>query len=203
MTTTKIYYRVLRDDSQRRHLLTWWARLRNDEALLNQLGLPGGNSAYSRGVGAALRHCGDPDSALLTEGFRLLWFATGGESETRSANLMPAWATVAAVLASVKAHEPDHSFATALGQEKAQTGKPAMSELRFSQLQKSPDMDAFFTRCRRAVALLNCRVNILSLADDILLWHTEQQGRRSSQPSHRLAAKWANDYFTAIAGQQK
>jgi CRISPR system Cascade subunit CasB len=115
---------------------------------------------------------------------------------------MIAWATVAAVLADVRSNS-EIPFAAALGSQKEKTGKPYMSELRFSQLQKSTDSDSFLRRSRRSVALLGRKANVLSLADSILHWHREQQGHFAAKPQHRLAVRWATDYFTAMSEYQR
>lgn len=76
--------------------------------------------------------------------------------------------------------------------------KPPMSELRFQQLQKSHSTDDFYRRIVRAIRLLNDKVNIVSLAADILHWHWEFNNQLARNPANRLAVRWATDYFTVL-----
>lgn len=201
MTESKIYYRSLRNEHIRNQIFIWWARLHNDQQVLDRAEWQGNKSPLPRGVRAELHRCHSVDDVFLTEGFRALWFSLS-EEQTRATSNMIAWATVAAVLADVR-HTSEVPFAAALGSQKDKSGKPYVSELRFSQLQKSADPDAFLRRCRRAVALLDRKANVLSLADNILHWHQEKQGQIADRPNHRLAVRWATDYFTALAEYQK
>ncbi|MBA3981734.1 MAG: type I-E CRISPR-associated protein Cse2/CasB [Alcanivorax sp.] len=180
--TDKIRYQALRDDDLRKVVWSWWTTLQEPR---------------SRGAKAELRRGDSVEAALMTEGFRNLWQALG-ETGQRNDGAMLAWACVAAVLAGVRDGRPT-SFAYSLGSEKERkSGKPYMSELRFAQLQKSRDADAFLRRLRRAVALLDRQAHVLSLADSILHWHREQQGELAHKPTDRLAVRWASDYFTAL-----
>jgi len=190
----KHYYQMLRNEYLRSQVWNWWARLQGQskaEEVMPSL----------RGVRAELRRCHTPDDVLLTEGFRLLWMAVSREEGDPNADMI-AWATVAAVLAEVRANS-ELAFAAALGSEKEKTGKPYVSELRFSQLQKSTDSASFLRRARRSVALLGRTANVLSLADSILHWHKEKQGHYPEKPNHRLAVRWATEYFTAMSAYQR
>ena len=80
----------------------------------------------------------------------------------------------------------------------AKSEKPAMSELRFQQLQKSRTTDDFYRRILRAIRLLDGKINIPSLANDIIQWHQEFDNQINRKPSNRLAVRWATDYFTAL-----
>ena len=73
-----------------------------------------------------------------------------------------------------------------------------MSELRFQQLQKSRTTGDFYRRVLRAIRLLDGKVNIPSLANDIIHWHQEFDNQIDRKPSNRLAVRWATDYFTAL-----
>ncbi|MCL1476305.1 type I-E CRISPR-associated protein Cse2/CasB [Marinobacter sp. M3C] len=201
MSDKKVYYQVLHSDYLRNHVLIWWARLQGNKDLLNKLEWLGNKTTLSRGVRAELRRCHTVDEVFLTEGFRLLWMPLSAHEEGFPGDMV-AWATVVAVLADVRTNS-DMPFATALGSQKEQTGKPYVSELRFSQLQKSADADSFLRRARRSVALLGQTAAVLSLADNTLHWHREKQGLYAAKPTHRLAVRWATDYFTAMAKYQK
>ncbi|QCF27514.1 type I-E CRISPR-associated protein Cse2/CasB [Hydrocarboniclastica marina] len=190
----KFYYHMLRDDHLRSQVWNWWARLQGQDKT-------DGATASLRGVRAELRRCHTPDDVLLTEGFRSLWMAVNKEGARPSAD-MTAWATVAAVLADVRVNA-EKPFAAALGSENEKTGKPHVSELRFSQLQKSSDSAEFLRRARRSVALLGRSASVLSLADSVLHWHKEKQGYYPVKPNHRLAVRWATDYFTELSRYQR
>jgi len=81
--------------------------------------------------------------------------------------------------------------------------KPPMSELRFQQLQKSRSTDDFYRRVLRAIRLLEGKVNIPSLANDIIQWHREFDNQIDRKPANRLAVRWATDYFTALPKESK
>lgn len=196
----KHYYQVLRSDYLRNQVFSWWARLQGQEGELKVRDQPGNPTLLPRGIRAELHRCHQPDDALLTEGFRVLWLAVN--KDTDYPGDMIAWATVAAVLADVR-NNSELPFAGALGSQKDKTGKPYMSELRFSQLQKSADSHSFLRRMRRSVALLGGNANVLSLSDSILHWHREKQGHYAEKPQHRLAVRWATDYFTALSEYQR
>lgn len=202
MTSRKVHYQVLRDESQRRRLLVWWARLHGHHSLLKQLVGEGGPPSFPPAQRAELRRCHTVDDVLLTEGFRNLWFSLDTETQKNEADML-AWGMVAGALADVRQHDASNSFAAALGSQKEKTGKPYASELRFAQLQKSDGMDSLLRRCRRSIALLGGTVNVTSLADGILHWAREHQGTTTSTANQRLAVRWATDYFTALAEYQK
>ena len=173
-----------RSEEERKALLTWWQSLENNRA-----------------ERAQLRRISNSNDVLLTPAFGKFlrqmpayWGVGPGEQGIGLADA----AMVATVLARVKEHKEDNSFATSLAQPKEKGGKAAMSELRFQQLQKSRTEQEFFTRICRAVDLLGGRVNILSLADSILHWLTEFRFAPATRPQNRLAVKWASDYYTAF-----
>lgn len=202
MTSKKVYYQVLRDESQQRRVLTWWARLQNQTPLLQQMFSEGAPPPLPPAQRAELRRCHTVDDVLMTEGFRNLWFAVGTDSLSTEADML-AWGMVAGALAEVRQHDASEPFAAAMGEQKEKTGKPYVSELRFAQLQKSDGVDTFLRRCRRSIALLGKRAHVTSLADGILHWAREHQDSASSPVNQRLAVRWATDYFTALAKYQK
>lgn len=153
----------------------------------------------NRGDRAQLRRAETPEDVLLTPAF------------AHFLNMMPArWsgnalikltdsAAVAAVLSRVKEREGDSSFAKALALPKQQgSDRPAMSELRFQQLQKSRTEEEFFRRLCRAVRMLGDRANIVSLAEDILHWLLESRAELAFRPQDRLAVRWASDYYANL-----
>ncbi|MFZ5569200.1 MAG: type I-E CRISPR-associated protein Cse2/CasB [Thermodesulfobacteriota bacterium] len=80
---------------------------------------------------------------------------------------------------------------------------PPMSELRFQQLQKSRTTDEFYHRVLQAIRLLNGKVNISSLASNIIHWHREFNNQIDREPTKRLSVQWATDYFTALSKETK
>jgi len=172
-------YQMLYREDERNKLVEWWKKL-----------------AENRGERAILRRAASADDVLLTPAF------------ARFLKVMPAgWAKdyrlidsamVAGLLARVKTHEEKNSFAKSLAMPKKEGSKSVMSELRFQQLQKSRDADEFYLRMTRALAMLDGRTNLLSLADGILLWSKEQRQSVDKNPRKRLAVCWATDYYTFL-----
>jgi len=173
----------------------WWAALLGDE---EHAEAPTSKKWNPSGKRALLRRCVTPDDALLTEGFRDLWFHL---PETRRRRQdMQAWGMVATVLADVRHHEPDRTFAYAMASEPTpDSSTPRVSELRFQQLLWSRTLEDFTRRARRMVHLIDQRVDVRSLADDLLHWNREKFGFSSHRPDDRLAVRWANDYYTQLA----
>ncbi len=165
-------------------LQSWWSALQGN-----------------RGDRAQLRRAQAPDDVLLTPAFaRFLQTMPSYWSDNKSWMPLTDSAMVAAVLARVKyKSENDRiSFARALAMPKEGAGKAVMSELRFQQLQKSHTEEDFFRRICRAIALLDGRVNITSLANDILHWLDESRQGPANKPMDRLAVRWASDYYAAF-----
>jgi len=65
-------------------------------------------------------------------------------------------------------------------------------------LQKSRNADEFFLRMIRAIALIDNNVDVVSLADSVLLWLKEQRQAPDKNPQRRLAVRWAFDYYTNL-----
>lgn len=92
----------------------------------------------------------------------------------------------------------DVSFARSLAMPRERGGRPPLSELRFFQLQKSRDTAEFYRRIVRALALLDGRANIASLANDLLHWQREMRTIPARHPQERLAVRWATDYYAVL-----
>lgn len=199
MSDQMIHYRVLRNETEQAAVFDWWARLsEHGIAYDGERHL----SPAGSGVRAVLRRAREPEDALLTEGFRHLWF--GLPERFRGERRMPVWACIAAVLADVREHDAGASFAVAMGREiEPGAGKPRVSELRFSRLQHSTDLTELHQRLRRMVQLLRKKVHVVSLADNVLHWADERNGFVDPRPDRRLAVRWATDYFTELARYQK
>ncbi|HKK05949.1 MAG TPA: type I-E CRISPR-associated protein Cse2/CasB [Gammaproteobacteria bacterium] len=198
MTDDSIRLRVLRGDEEQAAVFDWWAKLSGHGTAWDGQSL---DTGWPAGVRAVLRRARAPDDALLSEGFRHLWFAL--PESRRKPWEMTAWGCIAAVLAEVRTHQPGIEFAAAMGGEVEKgAGKPRVSELRFSQLQHSNDLNELQRRMRRMVHLLDEKVNVLSLADGILHWQREHAGYVDVAPDRRLPVRWATAYFSELARYQ-
>ncbi len=165
----------------------------------------------NRGNRARLRRAERPEDILLTDAF--FNFVNRMPDSWRENNTMLTSAAVAGLLAHVKEdsqtlskslppkdeNKPKKmaSFAEQLATP-VKRKKPPMSELRFQQLQKSRTTDEFYRHMLRAIRLLDAKVNIISLANDIIQWHWEFNNQIDREPTKRLAVRWATDYFTTL-----
>jgi CRISPR system Cascade subunit CasB len=165
----------------------------------------------NRGDRARLRRAEGPEDILLTDAF--FNFLNLMPESWRENNPMFTSAAVAGLVAHVKEdrqilskgfqpkdkNKPKKmaSFAEQLATP-GKSKKPPMSELRFQQLQKSRTTSDFYRGVLRAIRLLDGKVNISSLANDIIHWHQEFDNQIARKPSNRLAVRWATAYFTAL-----
>lgn len=185
-------------------LRRWWQRLTlSAEALKAHTDAP----PWPKGMRATLRRCDTIEAAMLTEAFRHLWrqLPEGNENhQWQRDQRLQVWACIALVAAELREEQPNMPLGARLGQQKRETGKPHMSELRFQQLMTSRTPEELVQRLRRALALVDKRgVSVVHLADNIALWWREYQGGTSPQPTRRLGFVWANDYFGATAGYRQ
>ena len=166
----------------------------------------------NRGDRARLRRAERPEDILLTQAF--FQFLQKMPESWREKNPMFTSAAVAGLLSHIKENRQVLSkvnppkdedkpkkmapFAEQLATLAKGKEKPPMSELRFQQLQKSRTTADFYHRVLRAIRLLDCKVNIPSLARDIIQWHREFDNQIDRKPGNRLAVRWATDYFTAL-----
>lgn len=169
----------------------------------------------NRGDRARLRRAERPEDILLTDAF--FNFLQRMPEDWRKKIPMLTSAAVAGLLSHVKkdkqalsrGYQPNDknkprntaSFAEQLATP-VKNKKPPMSELRFQQLQKSRTTDDFYRRILRAIRLLDGKVNISSLANDIIHWNREFDNQIEHKPTNRLAVRWATDYFTALQKKQ-
>lgn len=93
MSDNQIRLHMLRGEEEQTAVFDWWARLTGHETAWNGKSL---GSGFAGGTRAVLRRAGTPDDALLTEGFRHLWFALPAY-QRKPWNMAP-WGCVAAVL---------------------------------------------------------------------------------------------------------
>lgn len=177
----------------------WWQRLtltpQELKAFTPQPPLP-------RGVRAVLRRCDSAEAAMLTQGFRELWAML--PDATKQAGYrdekLQVWSCIALITAELREEKKSASLALRLGQQKEQTGKPLMSELRFQQLLSCRTPEEFIQRLRRALALADKKdISVVLLASVISLWWREHRGRLSAKPTQRLGFVLANGYFAATS----
>jgi CRISPR system Cascade subunit CasB len=170
----------------------------------------------NRGDRARLRRAERPEDVLLTSAF--FNFLNHMPDNWREEKPIFTSAAVAGLLSHVKTdsqivsrgYQPKDkkkaknmtSFAEQLATP-AKGKKAPMSELRFQQLQKSRTTDDFYRRVVRAIRLLDGKVNILSLANDIIHWHGEFNRQLDREPTKRLAVRWATDYYTVLQKNKK
>jgi CRISPR system Cascade subunit CasB len=142
---------------------------------------------------AQLRRCRTPEDVLLESAFHRL----RQELERRSLQLKPDELALAVGVVVHARHVPNKEFARSLGHKNA-SGRVAMSELRFRQLQTCRDEDSFFRQARRAVDLLDGEVDVGRLAADLLQWVREfRRPDPALPPNQRLKLRWASDYYHA------
>ncbi len=171
------YYAFWNEEDHRK-LRKWWASFKNNP-----------------GWRAELRRAENPADVLLMQGFRILCFELSG-LWTQEPRLL-ALAAVAGILSHVETNDESKSFAAqcATPGEKNKD-KPIMSELRFSQLQKSSSLDELYIRMVRAVRLLGKKANIISIADSVFHWTSEMiDGEVDNDPRKRILVRWGLDYF--------
>ncbi|WP_083370327.1 type I-E CRISPR-associated protein Cse2/CasB [Chromobacterium sphagni] len=140
---------------------------------------------------AQLRRCETPDDVLLQSAFhRLMQELQRQQLAVRADEL-----ALAVGVAAHAQHAPGKAFARSLGR-KNDSGRAAMSELRFRQLQTCRDEASFFRQARRAVDLLGGEVDVGKLAVDLLQWAREfRQPDAALPPTERLKLRWATDYY--------
>ncbi|MDA3922940.1 MAG: type I-E CRISPR-associated protein Cse2/CasB [Salinisphaera sp.] len=185
----------------------WWQRLTQTREALRDAN-KGGPPPWPRSVRAVLKRCETPESALLTEGFRHLWFMLESRNDAPSRPRdVYRWACVALMLAHVDHERPDVSLGRRLGAEKKNTGRPLMSELRFQQLMSCETPDELVRRLRRGLDLVDREgLSVTSLAAGILQWNMEYDNDdrlMGARPTERVRFQWANDYFTVLAPYQR
>jgi CRISPR system Cascade subunit CasB len=169
---------VFWNEEDHEKLLKWWSSLK-------------GNPGWR----AELRRAESPADVLLCQGFRQLTYELAGYW-TKEQNLL-GLAAVAGVLAHIEKNNGKGFAETcAMPAEGGDREKPAMSELRFAQLQKSRTLNELFIRMVRAVRLLRKTVSPVSVADSILHWTREMvHGETETNPRNRLRVRWGLDYF--------
>jgi CRISPR system Cascade subunit CasB len=166
-----------RDDDQKK-LLSWWSSLKDNH-----------------GWRAELRRAEKPEDVLLTKGFRSLYFELLGTKWIKEEYLL-GLATAAGVMAHIEYNDTGYSFAESCAHDTENRKKPIVSELRFSQLQKSRSLEELFTRMRRTIKLLDSKASVVSVADCIMHWYREMVlGKEDAEPRNKIIVRWGLEYF--------
>jgi len=147
-----------------RMLKEWWESLKKN-----------------RGERAELRRCKEIDEVLLTEAYHRLrkWLSATGFTP-RSEDQLGA---VAGLLAHVDEDATEQSKVAAQMAGGAENEEAPLSGLRFRRLLQNEDRESLYRSLMRVVRLLDRRVNVSSLAEDVYYWG----------PSVRK--RWARDYY--------
>ncbi|MEJ2417466.1 MAG: type I-E CRISPR-associated protein Cse2/CasB [Exilibacterium sp.] len=154
----------------------------------------------NRGHRAILRRAARVEDVLLTEAFfGFLTELSKASPKWRAKRRLYQSALLAGLLSHVKQHIPSKSFATQLATPKQDSTRAPVSALRFQNLQKSRTQNDFYRNMLSAIKLLDGKLNLLSMADDVLHWMDEYEHGSSADPQKRLAVNWANDYYLTLA----
>ncbi|MBI3045721.1 MAG: type I-E CRISPR-associated protein Cse2/CasB [Betaproteobacteria bacterium] len=134
-------------------LYTWWKGLDDDRA--------------SRAI---LRRAADVTAVTLTAPYQRLYrrLCEAGWSDARRNDAL---AAAVGLLAHVREGDDNAKSLAASMSTRIEGGdRPRVSKLRFMRLLESPDLEALFTGLRRALPLMNHRVDVLMLANDVVEW---------------------------------
>lgn len=169
-------------------LKKWWDELEED-----------------RGGRAKLRRCQFPLDVMLVPVFHKLLNDLKKTEKWHNLKI-PAFLAIAGLVSHVKTDVPTKgekyiSFARQLGS--SQDDKPALSETRFYQLIKSRSLDDLYHHTRQSIKMLDCNVNMLSLADCVLEWDKENRGDFERELRNRFQFKMAHDYFSEIIKEEE
>lgn len=187
---------IRRSDAVKSSVLRWWQGMMLSGDELKAKHIPPAPS----GLKARLKRCESIDAAMLSEGFRSLWFSLPPElTENAKPADIERWATIAAALVYVQ-QSSDASLAAAAG-TKGNGDKSVVSELRFAQLQSAKTADEFLRRLRRILLQIKGKVAVVTLAQDIEQWFIEQNLYRPRKAENRIAVQWAMDYYRAAGSR--
>lgn len=146
--------RFTRDNAYGTILLDWWQKLGDDRA--------------SRAI---LRRTATVTAVALSAPYQRLYrrFRIAGWNPDGIAAHDDRLAAIVGLLAHVTQDQPG-SPAKAMSHKAPGEDRPRISELRFTRLLESPDVDNLFAGLRRMLPLMERRVDLIALANDILHW---------------------------------
>lgn len=147
--------RFTRDNGIGRVLLDWWEKLNTDRA-----------------ARAVLRRAPSVTAVAFAPPYQRLYrrLCGAGWIERTDPSHNDSLAAAIGLIAHVEQDDVRRSPARAMSQGDEDAGRPPVSELRFRRLLESPDLDALFTGLRRAMPLMNHRVDVLELTNDVVHW---------------------------------
>lgn len=146
--------RFSRENAYGAILLDWWQELEDDRA--------------SRAI---LRRAPTITAVTLSAPYQRLFrrFQAAKWNPDGSASRDDRLAAIVGLLAHVTQDQPGPP-AKAMSQKAPGSDRPLVSELRFTRLLESPDVDSLFVGLRRVLPLMEHRIDVITLADDILFW---------------------------------
>lgn len=188
------------DEKAKKAAQRWWQAMMLSPAELRQLHIPPAPSVYK----AQLRRCSTPEAAMLTEGFRALWYSLPEEITEQEdrilARNMECWATIAVALVNVKT-DTKRDIAYEAGR-KGEGDRSIVSELRFSQLQNAKSPEEFLRRLRRILHQIKGKASPKQLMADIDQWFREHNAFKPRKADKRIAVRWAMSYYQAAAANK-
>lgn len=146
--------RFSRDNAYGTILLNWWQKLEDDRA--------------SRAI---LRRAPTVTAVALSAPYQRLYrrFQTAGWNADGVSTRDDRLAAIVGLLAHVTQDQPG-SPAEAMSDRPRGEDRPQVSELRFVRLLESPDVESLYLGMRRVLPLMEHRIDIIALANDILHW---------------------------------
>jgi CRISPR system Cascade subunit CasB len=146
--------RFNRENASGKLLLDWWQGLENDRA--------------SRAI---LRRASTVTAVALSAPYQRLFrrLRTTGWNADDIPYRNDRLAAIVGLLAHVE-EDSQLSPARAMSQKGAGDDRPAVSELRFMRMLESPDLDTLFAGLRRVLPLMEHRIDVIALTNDILHW---------------------------------
>lgn len=153
--------------------MAWW-RVLSDEAATGQV----------KADRAILRRCDDLTAVTLSAAYQRAYWAL---HQAHEGTPWAAWqqdrlAAVVALAAHVRG-DGALSLPHAMHQKVGGSDRECVSELRFKRLLESPDMDSLFTGLRRVMPLIEHRVDVRAMAQDVFGW------------GDGVRKRWAYDYY--------
>ncbi len=136
-------------------LLRWWRTLVVEN--------PSGAARADR---ATLRRAADLTAVACLPAYQRVYRSMDGEWQDFQKERL---AAVVALLAHVK-RESSLSFPEAMSQKPEGSDRNPVSALRFQRLLDAPDIESLFSGLRRALPLIDHRVNPESLIRDVFFW---------------------------------
>lgn len=146
--------RFSRDNAFGTILLDWWQSLQDDRASK-----------------AILRRASTITASTLSAPYQRLFrrFKAAGWNMKGVPWRDDRLAAIVALLAHVNADLPG-ALAQAMSRKSNEEDRPKVSELRFTRLLESNDIDTLFLGLRRILPLLENQIDIIALANDVLYW---------------------------------